>query len=89
MSEADAFYRQHYTQIDSELAAEIRREVFEEDIGQESWRTAAEQTEIADLTRLTPEAGSSMWPAERAALHWRWSTAPAAGSSVSTSRSRV
>ena len=49
------FYGPQYTRIDSELAAEIRREVFGEDIGQESWRTAAEQAEIADFLDLTSE----------------------------------
>jgi SAM-dependent methyltransferase len=49
------FYGPQYARIDSELAAEIRREVFGEDIGQESWRTAAEQAEIADLLGLTSE----------------------------------
>jgi hypothetical protein len=37
------------------LAAEIRREAFDEDFGQESWRSAAEQAEIADL-RLTSDS---------------------------------
>ncbi len=50
------FYGQHYARIDSELAAEIRREVFDEDFGQESWRSAAEQAEIADLLRLTSDS---------------------------------
>ena len=43
------FYSVQYTRFDSELAAELRREVFGEDIGQQGWRTAAEQAEIADL----------------------------------------
>ena len=47
------FYGPQYARIDSQLAAEIRREAFGEDIGQESWRSAAEQAEIADLLRLT------------------------------------
>jgi hypothetical protein len=46
------FYGPQYARIDSELAAEIRREAFGEDIGQESWRSAAEQTEIATLLGL-------------------------------------
>ena len=48
------FYGPQYARIGSELAAEIRREVFGEDIGQESWRTAAEQADIADLAGLAP-----------------------------------
>jgi SAM-dependent methyltransferase len=47
------FYGPQYARIDSELAAEIRREVFGEDTGQESWRSADEQAEIADLLGLT------------------------------------
>ena len=50
------FYGPQYARIGSELAAEIRREVFGEDIGQESWRNAAEQAEIADLLGLTPDS---------------------------------
>ena len=46
------FYSVQYTRFDSELAAELRREVFGEDIGQQGWRTAAEQAEIADLLRV-------------------------------------
>jgi SAM-dependent methyltransferase len=49
------FYGPQYARIDSELAAQIRREAFGEDIGQESWRSAAEQREIVDLLRLTVE----------------------------------
>jgi SAM-dependent methyltransferase len=55
-STSSNFYGPQYARIDSELAAEIRREVFGEDIGQESWRTAAEQAEIADLLGLTGES---------------------------------
>lgn len=51
-----SFYGTHYARIDSELAAEIRREVFGEDIGQESWRSADEQAEITDLLGLTAES---------------------------------
>ena len=51
-----SFYGPQYARIDSELAAEIRREVFGEDIGQESWRSADEQAEITDLLGLTAES---------------------------------
>jgi SAM-dependent methyltransferase len=51
-----AFYGPQYARIDSRLAAEIRREAFGEDIGQESWRSAAEQGEIAGLLGLTAES---------------------------------
>lgn len=50
------FYGPQYARMDSELAAEIRRETFGEDIGQESWRSAAEQAEIADLLSLSSES---------------------------------
>lgn len=50
------FYGPQYARMDSELAAEIRRETFGEDIGQESWRSAAEQAEIVDLLGLTSES---------------------------------
>ena len=46
------FYSARFAYADSELAAELRREVFGEDIGQQGWRTAAEQAEIADLLRV-------------------------------------
>ena len=51
-----SFYGPHYANIASELAAEIRREVFGEDIGQESWRSADEQAEITDLMGLTADS---------------------------------
>src|SRR5260221_10390904 len=50
------FYGPQYARFDSELAAEIRREVYGEDIGQQGWRTAAEQAEIADLLRAGPHS---------------------------------
>ncbi len=52
----DAFYRAQYARLYSQLASEIRTEAFGEDLGQESWRSAAEQAEIAELLRLGPEA---------------------------------
>ena len=53
---SDAFYGSQYKRIYGQLAAEIRREAFGEDFGQESWRSPAEQTDIADLLRLGPDA---------------------------------
>ena len=50
------FYRGHYGRFDSKLAAEVRREVYGEDLGQTGWRTAAEQVEIADHLRLGPNS---------------------------------
>ena len=50
------FYGPQYARFDRELAAEIRREVYGEDIGQQGWRTAAEQAEIADLLGVGPDS---------------------------------
>ena len=49
------FYGPQYARFDSALAAELRREVYGADIGQQGWRTAAEQAEIADLLRPGPD----------------------------------
>jgi SAM-dependent methyltransferase len=46
------FYDVQYSRFDGELAAKLRREVFGTDIGQQGWRTAAEQDEIADFLRI-------------------------------------
>jgi SAM-dependent methyltransferase len=43
------FYGPQYSRFDSLVAAQIRREVYGGDIGQQGWRTSAEQVEIADL----------------------------------------
>jgi SAM-dependent methyltransferase len=43
------FYTVKYTSFGSDVATELRREVFGEDIGQQGWRTAAEQAEIAEF----------------------------------------
>jgi SAM-dependent methyltransferase len=51
------FYSGHYGRFDSELAAEVRREAYGEDLGQTGWRTAAEQAEIAGHLRLRPGSG--------------------------------
>jgi SAM-dependent methyltransferase len=50
----DAFYRTQYARLYGPLASEIRVEAFGEDLGQESWRSASEQAEIADILRLGP-----------------------------------
>lgn len=49
------FYGPQYARFDSELATELRREVYGEDMGQQGWRSSAEQAEIADLLRLGPD----------------------------------
>jgi 2-polyprenyl-3-methyl-5-hydroxy-6-metoxy-1,4-benzoquinol methylase len=45
------FYATQYSRFESEAAAEIRREVYGEDIGQQGWRSLDEQALIADLIR--------------------------------------
>jgi SAM-dependent methyltransferase len=50
------FYGAQYSRFASPLAAQMRREVYGEDIGQQGWRTAAEETQIADLLGLGPES---------------------------------
>jgi SAM-dependent methyltransferase len=49
------FYGAHYGRFGSDLMAALRREVYGEDLGQTSWRSAAEQADIADLLRLGPD----------------------------------
>jgi SAM-dependent methyltransferase len=48
------FYGPQYARFSSVLAAEMRREVYGDDIGQQGWRTLAEQAEIAALLRVRP-----------------------------------
>jgi SAM-dependent methyltransferase len=50
------FYGPQYARFDSALAAELRSEVYGEDIGQQGWRTAAEQAEMADLLCPGPDS---------------------------------
>jgi SAM-dependent methyltransferase len=50
------FYAPQYARFGSALAAELRREVYGEDLGQQGWRTATEQAEIARLMRLTSDS---------------------------------
>src|ERR1700687_4864603 len=46
------FYGPQYTRFGSATAAEVRREVFGEDIGQQNWQTATERAEVVDLLRI-------------------------------------
>jgi len=43
------FYSPQYARFESDVAVEIRREVYGEDQGQQGWRTLDEQAQIADL----------------------------------------
>ena len=48
------FYGPQYARFDDELSTRLRREVYGEDIGQQGWRSAAEQAEITELLRVGP-----------------------------------
>jgi cyclopropane fatty-acyl-phospholipid synthase-like methyltransferase len=52
MTGVSGFYTSQYRRFTTDLAAEIRREVYGEDIGQQGWRTIAEQAEIESFLRL-------------------------------------
>jgi len=43
------FYSAQYGRFGSDIASEIRREVYGEDLGQQGWRTLEEQAQIAEL----------------------------------------
>jgi SAM-dependent methyltransferase len=47
------FYSAQYARFGGALAAEIRREAYGEDLGQQGWRTLVEQDAITDLVRET------------------------------------
>jgi len=49
------FYGPQYARFTSPLAVSLRREVYGEDLGQQGWRTVAEQAWIAEVLRLGPE----------------------------------
>jgi SAM-dependent methyltransferase len=49
------FYGPQYARFASDIASELRREVYGEDIGQQGWRTASEQAEIANLLEAGPK----------------------------------
>lgn len=73
------FYDQAYGQFTSDLLAEIRRETFGQDLGQNSWLTAEELDRFLGWLNLTPESrvlelacgagGPTMYLAERAGCH--------------------
>jgi SAM-dependent methyltransferase len=46
------YYSTRYARFGDDLAAEMRREVFGEDLGQSGWTTALELPELVDLLRL-------------------------------------
>jgi SAM-dependent methyltransferase len=46
------FYGPQYARFSSPTAAEVRREVYGEDIGQQNWQTVSERAELVDLLRI-------------------------------------
>jgi ubiquinone/menaquinone biosynthesis C-methylase UbiE len=48
------FYRAQYERFGGELAVQMRREVYGEDLGQQGWRNSVEEREIDALLRLEP-----------------------------------
>jgi cyclopropane fatty-acyl-phospholipid synthase-like methyltransferase len=52
MSRPAPFYGPQYSRFGSDLAIELRREVYGEDLGQQGWRSLAEQADIARLLGL-------------------------------------
>ena len=64
VSGGSSFYGLRYARFGSTLAAELRREVYGEDLGQLGWRTAPEQAEIAELLAIDVELnaqGMAIW----------------------------
>jgi 2-polyprenyl-3-methyl-5-hydroxy-6-metoxy-1,4-benzoquinol methylase len=49
------FYRTQYSRFSSNLAADIRREAYGKDLGQQGWRTLGEQEEIINLVNERPQ----------------------------------
>jgi SAM-dependent methyltransferase len=49
-------YDGHYAQLASDLQVAVRRETYDEDLGQASWITAAEARRWFDLLQLHPDA---------------------------------
>ena len=56
-SATEHFYAAQYARFDDPVAAEIRREVYGRDFGEQGWRSLAEQEEIeASGVALRPAA---------------------------------
>lgn len=47
------FYGPQFSRFNSDLSIALRREVYGDDIGQQGWRTLAEQREIVDMLGVT------------------------------------
>lgn len=80
------FYGAQHARFAGALAREMRREVYGADIGQQGWRTMAEQGLIAKLLRCGPGRHVLDIACGPAGRRWRWSSAAAAVSPASTSR---
>jgi len=73
------FYRGQYERFGGALAAELRREVYGEDLGQQGWRNSSEESQIAALLGLGASrrlldvacgsGGPSVAMAERSGCH--------------------
>lgn len=64
-SEVD-LYDGHYGQLATDLQGEVRRETYEEDLGQASWITGVKAREWFDLLQLGPGRTPWKWRAARA-----------------------
>lgn len=56
MSDNVSFYGLLYARFTSDLAAELRQDVYGEDLGQCGWRTVTEQADIVEFLRLFPDS---------------------------------
>jgi SAM-dependent methyltransferase len=56
MAAPEAFYGPQYARFGGDLARAMRREVYGEDLGQQGWRSLAEQAEIVALLGLGPDS---------------------------------
>src|SRR5689334_9696889 len=50
------FYGPQYARFGNATAAEVRREVYGEDIGQQNWQTVTERAEVVDLLRIDADS---------------------------------
>ena len=83
------FYSGHYARFGSRLAAEIRREVYGEDLGQSGWRTLEEQGEIVALIREQLPSHFLDIACGSGALLWQSSPPPGVDSPAWTSSPRA
>ena len=70
------FYAPQYARFSSPTAAEVRREAYGEDIGQQNWQSVTERAEVVDLLRIDANSAFSTLPAELADPRSPLSSAP-------------